>query len=69
MECQWVLEQQGTVAVVFRGTFPSTYQGYPVINGDESDMRWLDPAGHVIALSYKQAVRDDPDSNPFVVKL
>lgn len=30
------------IAVVFRGGLPETYMGLPVINGDETDLRFLD---------------------------
>ncbi len=45
------------VAVVFdtvRGhPLPATYQGLPVIDGDTSDARWLNPVGVVIGLRAK----------------
>ena len=41
-------------AVVFRGkTLPAVYQGYRVINGDESDLRFLDEKGVVVGLKAK----------------
>lgn len=40
---------------------PSTWGGFPVIDGDESDVRFADPAegGHIIALSAKGKGRKD----------
>jgi hypothetical protein len=32
---------------------PETYLGYPVINGDESDLRFLDNDNVVVGLKYK----------------
>jgi hypothetical protein len=41
-------------AVVFKGkTLPTGYAGYPVINGDESDLRFLDRKGVVVGLKAK----------------
>jgi hypothetical protein len=42
------------VAVVFGGGLPSTWQGFPVIDGDKHDLRHLDPrGGFVVGLSPK----------------
>ena len=52
------------VAVVFDGPLPATFAGYPVIDGDEHDARFLDPKGVVVGLKLKgtkaakQAARD-----------
>lgn len=40
-------------AQVFTGDIPSTFRGYPVISGDESDLRHRDPRGHVVGLRFK----------------
>lgn len=42
------------VAMVFK-TIPTTYNGYEVINGDENDLRFLDPKGVVVGLKYKKS--------------
>ena len=52
------------VAAVFavkRGApLPSEYMGYPVIDGDESDLRFTDPSGVVVGLRAKgRAIHDD----------
>lgn len=49
----------GNVAVVFRGALPATWQGFPVINGDESDLRFLDTPGSVIGLVEKGMAKKD----------
>ena len=64
------------VAIVYRDkatvqrAVAQGWNGYPVIDGDVSDMRHLDPPGHVVALYAKGAktrhdasgmVRDIPD--------
>lgn len=33
--------------------FPKTWHGYPVIDGDDTDLRFLDPTGVVVGLSIK----------------
>ena len=37
-----ILKAGGSVAVCFSGSIPETWKGYPVINGDETDLRFLD---------------------------
>lgn len=46
-------------AVVFRGDVPKTFLGRRVVNGDESDLRFLDEKGVVIALKAKGKARRD----------
>jgi hypothetical protein len=46
------------VAVVFREV-PETYQGLPVISGDEDDLRFLDPAGVIVGLKAKGRAKKD----------
>jgi len=59
-QCLDVLSRGGTVAVVFRSkTLPATWQGFPVINGDENDLRFLDPKGVVVGLSAKGKAKKD----------
>jgi hypothetical protein len=45
------------VAVVFQGALPETWNGRPVINGDLSDLRFLDPQGVIVGLKAKGAAR------------
>lgn len=54
------------VAVVFDNV-PATYQGIPVINGDEHDLRFLDEKGVIVGLKAKG--RAKKDTSGFVVKL
>ncbi len=61
-----VLAAGGNVAVVFN-ELPETYLGKTVINGDESDLRFLDPQNVIVGLKAKgKAVRD---SSGFVVQV
>ena len=66
-DCQRVLAAGGNVAVVFAGAFPSSYLGYPVIDGDQSDLRHLDPRNVVVALSPK-GLKARRDQSGFVVR-
>jgi hypothetical protein len=54
------------VAVVFDKALPTSYNGYPVISGEEDDERFLDPAGHIIGLIAKGKARRD--CSGFVIK-
>ena len=49
------------VAVVFRGTAPKTFKGLPVICGDTTDERFLDPChtSHIVALTAKGSAKKD----------
>jgi hypothetical protein len=38
---------------------PETYQGLPVYNGDESDLRFTDPKGVVVGLYAKGKAKKD----------
>jgi hypothetical protein len=55
------------VAVVFRSinVIPSKFLGMPVVSGDNSDIRHLDPAGSIVALYAKGKAKKD--SSGFVV--
>ena len=62
-----VLEAGFNVAVVFRhSNFPKTYRGYPVVNGEEHDLRFLDQKGCVVALTAKGPIAK-ADKTGFVV--
>lgn len=54
-----VLELGHNVAVVFRKELPIEYMGYPVINGDESDLRFLDGNNVVVGLTAKGKAKID----------
>jgi hypothetical protein len=58
--CRQVLDAGGNVAVVFRTReFPARFLGHPVVDGDETDLRFLDPEGVVVALSAKGTAKGD----------
>jgi hypothetical protein len=81
-ECKKFLQNGGKVAVVFFDEkMPKYFNGYPVTDGNQYDMRYLDPAQHVIGLHYHKVASDyyiDPKDGirkfripetPFVVKI
>lgn len=53
------LDQGGTAAVVFSGTMPDTWYGFPVVDGTKDDLRFLDPPGSVIGLKPLGKARKD----------
>ena len=54
------LDNGMNVAVVFRNAkFPESFLGLPVVNGDESDIRPLDPQGVVVGLKAKGKAKGD----------
>lgn len=69
-ECEIALKQGVNVAVVFLNELPETYKGYKVINGDISDLRYKDPKGVIVGLSYKLVKGDksiDKEASKFIV--
>jgi hypothetical protein len=55
-ECHRALAAGHNVNVVFRKPpFPSTFWGYPVIDGDRNDLRFRDPSPCIVALKAKGA--------------
>ena len=70
-ECMSALKLGANVAVVFntkRGAqLPENWNGYPVVDGDDTDLRFMDPkGGYVIGLRAKGKARKDVSG--FVVK-
>lgn len=64
-QCLDILKRGGNVAVVFRNELPETWNGFPVINGDANDLRFLDPKGVVVGLIAKGKAKQD--TSGFVV--
>lgn len=58
-----VLRAGGNVAVVFDADprthepIPESWHGFPVLDGDDSDVRFKDPPGHVVGLRFKRAAQ------------
>jgi len=55
------------VATVFRKDLPETYRGRQVFDGDDSDLRFLDPTGVIVGLKAKGRARRD--TSGFVVDI
>jgi hypothetical protein len=54
-----VLNDGGNVAVVFSNELPTEWNGYRVINGDETDLRYFDPINVVVGLKAKGDAKKD----------
>ena len=48
------LNNGGNVSVVFEKYLPKVYKGFKVINGDETDLRFLDQKNVVVGLTHKK---------------
>lgn len=64
MDVRIAISNGMNVAVVFHNV-PETYLGRPVINGDETDLRFLDPKGVIVGLKAKGKAKKD--TSGFVV--
>jgi hypothetical protein len=64
-QCDLILSMGGNVAVVFK-TVPKTWNGYEVIDGDETDLRFLDKKGVIVGLKAKG--KGKKDTSGFVVE-
>ena len=60
------LKNGGNVAIVFAGELPEYWNGYKVINGDETDLRYFDPVNVVVGLKAKGDAKKDQTG--FVVR-
>ena len=61
-----ILKNDKNIAVVFKDSIPERFMNHPVINGDNTDLRFLDPKGFIIGLSAKGKAKKDQSG--FVVK-
>lgn len=59
--CLGMLQDNIRVAMVFTNV-PTEYLGYPVIDGDKYDMRYLDPKNCIVGLKFKK-VRNKLNKN------
>lgn len=69
--CREVLDRGGNVAVVFSGkgkhySLPDEWFGREVIDGDKTDLRFLDPSNVIVGLRAKGAARRE---NGFTVEI
>ena len=58
-DCQTALSFGTNVAAVFKGSLPETFNGYKVINGDKTDLRYFDPSGVIVGLVAKGKAKKD----------
>jgi hypothetical protein len=65
-DCVRVLAAGGNVAIVFSGELPATWKGFPVLDADETDARFMDPPGTVAGLTFKGNT-NPADAGAFVV--
>ena len=72
-ECKTFMDNGGKAAVVFEKGLPTTWRGYKVVDGNNYDMRYLDPNGCIIGLHYHPVASDFASGHyispktPFVV--
>lgn len=66
LACRTALENGQNVAVVF-DTLPSDFMGYPVIDGDLSDLRFMDKKPAIVGLKAKGNAKKD--FSGFVVRI
>lgn len=57
-DCEKVLKKGSRVAVVFEDTFPEKFRGYPVIDANGYDARFLDTGKIICGLTYKRVAND-----------
>lgn len=62
--CELISSMGGNIAVVFK-SLPETYLGKRVIDGDETDLRFLDPKGIIVGLKAKG--KGKQDTSGFVI--
>lgn len=59
LDIKMLLSVGVNVAAVFANELPDTYLGYPVINGDLTDLRFNDPSGVIVGLKAKGKAKKD----------
>lgn len=74
-----LLKRGFNVAMVFgvkhTNQLPKKYMGYNVIDGDENDLRYLDPKNVIVGLKYKNLTgkgskgKNDYSENDFIIKV
>ena len=60
------LQAGHNVAFVYDGLMPETWNGFTVVDGDETDLRFLDPAGSAVALKAKGKAKGKAGKFKFV---
>lgn len=65
--CERMLKEGTRVAMVFNEV-PTTFMGYDVIDGDDYDMRYLDPNNVIIGLKFKRVKNKVQPNYKFVIQ-
>jgi hypothetical protein len=65
-QCAEILNRGGNVAVVFRKILPPAYLGFPVYDGDTTDLRHTDPVNVIVGLLAKGG-KAKKDTSGFIV--
>ncbi len=60
-QCEILLKKGYRVAVVFETKMPQEFRGFPVINANQDDARYLDAGGVICGLTYKKVANDYVD--------
>jgi hypothetical protein len=63
--CDKIMERGGNIAAVF-SNIPETWKGKECFDGDQSDLRFLDPKGVIVALKAKGKAKKD--TSGFVIQ-
>lgn len=58
-KCLEVLEMGYNVSIVFKNDLPKYFRGFEVIDGDKTDLRFLDKKGVFVGLRYKTTTNKD----------
>ena len=58
-EIKELVSKVQNVAVVFRDKLPKTWEGMQVVDGDDTDLRFLDPKGVIVGLVEKGLAKKD----------
>jgi hypothetical protein len=53
------LASGGNVAMVFRKSLPQSFKGFDVVDGDDTDLRFLDGKGKIVGLKEKGLAKKD----------
>lgn len=66
-DCVDVLKNGNRVAMVFKSV-PTSYMGYPVIDGDQYDMRYRDDKNVIVGLKFKKVRNKLNENFKFVIQ-
>jgi len=57
--CDSIIASGGNLAVVFRDSLPKIWKGKKVVDGDDTDLRFLDPKNVIVGLVEKGLAKKD----------